>query len=168
MSQTKSSPQHKTERALSVDSPHIDLELSMVDPEGLSTFDLVAGTLEFYEDPDYYDYEFKDRREDVDFYTARYLEVEGWSLELGVGTGRIAAQAARAGAKVVGLDLHEGMLKVAERRRAEMSKDQRSRFRLREGDMRTFDLGETFSLITLPFNALQHLYTLDDARAFLR
>ena len=139
----------------------------MVDPEGSSTFDLVAGTLEFYEDPDYYDYEFKDRREDVDFYTARYLEVEGWSLELGVGTGRIAAQAARAGAKVVGLDLHEGMLKVAERRRAEMSKDQRSRFRLREGDMRTFDLGETFSLITLPFNALQHLYTLDDARACL-
>ena len=95
MSQTKSSPQHKIERETSVDSPHTDLELSMVDPEGSSTFDLVAGTLEFYEDPDYYDYEFKDRREDVDFYTARYLEVEEWSLELGVGTGRIAAQAAR-------------------------------------------------------------------------
>lgn len=131
-------------------------------------FDLEAGTQEFYEDPEYYDFEFKDRREDVDFYTARYLEVDGWSLELGVGTGRIAAQAARAGAQVVGLDVHEGMLAVAERRRDEMSKAQRSRLRLRAGDMRTFELGESFSLITLPFNALQHLYTLEDARSCLQ
>jgi len=130
-------------------------------------FDLHAGSHEFYEDPHYYDYEFKSRKEDVNFYTDRYLEVDGWSLELGVGTGRIAAPAVRAGARVIGLDIHDGMLKVAHQRRAEMSKSKRARFRLCQGDMRTFDLGEQFALISLPFNALQHLYSLSDARACL-
>ena len=130
-------------------------------------FDLEAGTNEFYEDPHYYDYEFKSRREDVRFYTERYLEAEEWCLELGVGTARIAAPAVRSGAKVIGLDLHEGMLRVAEERRAKLAKAKRSWLRLIQGDMRHFDLGERFPLITLPFNALQHLYTHQDARACL-
>lgn len=134
----------------------------------LTDFNLEAGTTEYYEDPHYYDYEFKNRREDVRFYTARYLEVEGWSLELGVGTARIAAPAVRAGARVLGLDLHEGMLRVAEARREKLAKAKRANLRLYPGDMRSFDLGERFPLVTLPFNALQHLYSHEDARACLR
>ena len=130
-------------------------------------FDLHAGTTQFYEDPYYYDYEFKSRREDVQFYSDRYREAEGWCVELGVGTGRIAAPAVRAGAKVIGIDLHEGMLKVAEERRQKLAKTKRGHLRLVEGDMRAFDLGEKFPLISLPFNALQHMYTLEDARSCL-
>lgn len=131
-------------------------------------FDLHAGTTQFYEDPHYYDYEFKSRREDVKYYTDRYLEAGGWCVELGVGTGRIAAPAVRAGAKVIGVDLHEGMLRVAEERRQRLAKAKRGSLRLVQGDMRTFELGETFPLISLPFNALQHMYTLEDARACLK
>ena len=131
-------------------------------------FDLHAGTTQFYEDPYYYDYEFKTRREDVQFYTERYKEAQGWCVELGVGTGRIAAPAVRSGAKVIGVDLHEGMLKVAEERRQKLAKAKRGNLRLVQGDMRAFALGETFPLITLPFNALQHMYTIEDAKACLR
>ena len=130
-------------------------------------FDLHAGSTEFYQDPHYYDYEFESRREDVDFYTQRYLDADGWCVELGVGTGRIAREAVRAGAQVIGVDLHEGMLEVARSGRAELRREQRERYRLCAGDMRSFELGERFSLISLPFNALQHLYTLADARACL-
>ena len=134
-----------------------------LDDESLD-FDLHAGTTQFYEDPHYYDYEFKSRREDVRYYTERYVEAGGWCVELGVGTGRIAAPAVRAGAKVIGVDLHEGMLKVAEERRQKLAKAKRGSLRLVQGDMRDFDLGETFPLVSLPFNALQHMYTVKDAR----
>ena len=77
-------------------------------------FDLEAGTEEFYQDTAYYDYEFRSRTEDVDFYKDRYLDCEGWALEIGVGTGRIALPAVKAGARVIGLDVHEGMLKAAQ------------------------------------------------------
>jgi SAM-dependent methyltransferase len=137
------------------------LESSEALPEPLF-FDLEAGTTEFYEDTQYYDYEFKARREDVRFYTEQYTLVDGWALEIGVGTARIAAPAVRAGAKVIGLDLHEGMLKAAEIRRQRLPKSKRGHLRLIQGDMRSFELGEQFSLITCPFNALQHMYTNED------
>ena len=130
-------------------------------------FNLEAGTNDFYEDPEYYAYEFKDRREDVRFYGERYLSVSGWSLEIGVGTARIALPAARKGAKIVGLDLHQGMLDAAERRRQTLAKSKRGLLRLVHGDMRDFDLGERFELITCPFNALQHMYTHADVSAAL-
>ena len=149
-----------------------DQDHKVVDPhesqEDSVEFDLHAGTTQFYEDPYYYDYEFKSRREDVKFYTERYLEADGWCVELGVGTGRIAVPAVRAGAKVIGIDLHEGMLKVAEERRQKLAKAKRGSLRLVQGDMRDFDLGEKFPLISLPFNALQHMYTNEDAKACLK
>ena len=145
-------------------SPH-NMPSSTANDDG--EFDLHAGTTQFYEDPYYYDYEFKSRREDVRFYTERYLEADGWCVELDVGTGRIAAPAVRAGAKIIGIDLHEGMLKVAEERRQKLAKAKRAYLRLVQDDMRSFDLGERFPLITLPFNALQHMYTHEDAQACL-
>jgi len=131
-------------------------------PEVLE-FNLHAGTNDFYEDTTYYDYEFKDRREDVRYYGDHYLEVEeGWALEIGVGTGRIAAPAVRRGARVFGLDLHQGMLDAAEQRRLALPKAKRDNLRLQQGDMRSFELGELFPLITCPFNALQHMYETED------
>ena len=55
-------------------------------------FDLVAGTEEFYFDADYYDYEFKSRKDDVAWYVKRYLEYGGETLELGVGSGVLRSQ----------------------------------------------------------------------------
>ena len=131
-------------------------------------FDLIAGTTEFYEDPNYYDYEFKGRSEDVDFYATHYKDAENWALEIGVGTGRIALEAVRRGAKVVGLDLHEKMLNFTRVQAQKLPSNQRENLRLIQGDMRAFDLKERFSVIGMPFNALQHMYTTEDALACLK
>ena len=42
------------------------------------------------------------------------------------------------------------------------------RVRVVEGDMRDFDLGEQFALITMPFRSFQHALTQDDQQATLR
>ncbi len=130
-------------------------------------FDLHAGTNEFYLDTAHYDYEFRDRTEDVKFYVEQYQQVER-VLELGVGTGRIALKAVKKGANVTGLDLHEGMLKAAQTHREKLSAEKREKFQLIQGDMRYFDLQEKFDLITCPFNAFQHLYEIKDVNACLQ
>jgi SAM-dependent methyltransferase len=129
-------------------------------------FDLQAGTTEFYRDPLYYDFEYKNRTGDVGFYVERYLEAER-VLELAVGSGRIAAKAVRKGAKVFGIDLSASMLVQAERRRSLLPSKQQGDFELRQGDMRDFDLGRQFPLIACPFNAFQHLYTREDVERCL-
>lgn len=125
-------------------------------------FDLVAGTEEFYFDADYYDYEFKSRKEDVAWYVKRYLEYGGETLELGVGSGRIAIPAVRKGARVTGLDLSDTMLEQAQKHREKLAKSKRQHLTLHLGDMRNFELQKTFDVISIPFNAFMHLYTLED------
>lgn len=125
-------------------------------------FDLEAGTREFYVDTLYYDHEFEKRTADARWYCDRYLEAEGTILELGVGTGRIALKAVRKGASVIGLDTAHSMLSRAAERRAKLPQSRRDDLQLIQGDMREFALSKRFELITCPFNAFQHLYTLDD------
>ena len=116
-------------------------------------FDLVAGTEEFYLDADYYDYEFKSRKSDVEWYVKHYLEADGPVLELGVGSGRIAVPAVRKGACVTGVDLSETMIEQAKITRSKLSKSKQSNLILHHGDMRCFDLETRFDLVTIPFNA---------------
>ena len=125
-------------------------------------FDLAAGTEEFYFDADYYDYEFKSRKDDVNWYVDRYVRADGPVLELGVGTGRIALPAVRKGAQVTGIDLSESMLEQAEKHRGRLAKSKRASLSLHHGDMRSFDLAQKFDLVSIPFNAFMHLYTLED------
>ena len=138
-------------------------------PVGLSglPFDLEAGSLSYYDDPRYYDAEFDSRRADVQFYLAQYLDTEGPTLELGVGSGRIALPAVRAGAEVCGIDSAPEMLARAEEKRQKLPRAKRDALRLIEGDMRHFSLGERFELITCPFNALMHLYRSEELLACL-
>ena len=125
-------------------------------------FDLLAGTEEFYLDADYYDYEFKSRKADLDWYVERYLAVDGHILELGVGSARIALPAVRKGAKVTGVDLSDTMIQQAEKKRTRLPKSKQGALQLHQADMRTFNLDRKFELITIPFNAFMHLYTLED------
>lgn len=130
-------------------------------------FDLHAGTTSLYLDPTYYDYEYKDRSADVRWYCDRYKDAGGTVLELGVGTGRIALRAAKAGTRIVGLDLSETMLAQAAERRAALPKKAQGNLELVRGDMRRFAFDERFALISCPFNAFQHMYTREDAEACL-
>jgi len=89
-------------------------------------------------------------------------------LEVGCGTGRVLIPTARAGVNAVGVDLSAGMLDVCRQKVAAEPVDVQARVELHEDDMRTFDLGMRFPLVTLPFRGFQHLLTVDDQRAALQ
>jgi len=101
-------------------------------------------------------------RPDLDFFVQEAVESGGPVLEIGCGTGRVLLPTGRAGVHVTGLDVSPHMLDVCREALKAESPDVQDRIRLVEGDMRDFDLGETFQLATSPFRPFQHLLTVED------
>ena len=101
-------------------------------------------------------------RPDIAFLVDAAKEAGGPVLELGCGTGRVLIPTARAGLDIVGLDLSPHMLTVCRQRLLNEPADVQTRVELVQGDMRRFDLGQRFALVTLPFRPFQHLLTVDD------
>lgn len=117
---------------------------------------------------DFYDYVVPYRnRQDVAFFVNSAREAGGPVLEIGCGTGRVLVPTARAGIDIVGLDGSARMLAVCRERLGQEPPEVRSRVQLIEGDMRSFTLGQTFALVTVPFRPFQHLLTVDDQRSCL-
>lgn len=128
-------------------------------PEGLDEYGAAA---------EYYDYvDAYAQRDDVSFFVDLACESGGPVLEVGCGTGRVLLPTARAGIEIAGLDLSQGMLAVLRRRLADEPHEVQARVRLVEGDMRHFDLGEQYALVTIPFRPFQHLTTVEDEMACL-
>ena len=111
-----------------------------------------------------YDRHTKGVRGDIDFYRALSLEADGLVVELGVGTGRTAIPAARAGARVLGLDLSSEMLTICRAKAEEASVRGLS---LAVADMRRFALAHPAALVTIPHRAFLHNLTTDDQLATL-
>lgn len=105
-------------------------------------------------------------RENRPFYVKQYMEVEGDVVELGVGTGRIAIEAARKGKKIIGVDSSEKMLLRAKQRAKEY--DVSDKLTLFEADFREFRLASPASLITIPFHSIGHMVTRADRLAAFR
>jgi SAM-dependent methyltransferase len=105
---------------------------------------------------------------DVPFYRRLADQHGGPVLEIGCGTGRVAAALASAGFEVVGVDLSEPMLRQAEERRASLPPEVGARLSLVQADMTTLDLGRTFSLIIAPSRVFQFALTSAAQRATLR
>lgn len=101
-------------------------------------------------------------RPDVAFYVEAAQETGGPVLEVGCGTGRILIPSARAGVNMVGFDLSAHMLDICQRRLLEEPEQVQSRVHLVQGDMRNFELSQTFKLATIPFRPFQHLTTVAD------
>ena len=104
----------------------------------------------------FYDLDLEGYEDDVALYER--LADAGWQrvLELGCGTGRVAAALAEAGLTVTGVDLSPAMLAVARERVAGLP------VTLVEADMRTLALDERFDAVIVPLSGLQHLETTDD------
>ena len=112
---------------------------------------------------DLYDYVEPYRsRPDIAFFVEAAREAGSPVLEVGCGTGRILIPTVRAGINIVGLDLSPHMLAVCRRQLQAEPAAVQSRVRLVQADMRAFDLGETFTLVTIPFRPFQHLTTVED------
>lgn len=101
-------------------------------------------------------------RPDVDFFVDEALKAGSPVLEIGCGTGRVLIPTARAGVEITGLDLSDHMLDRCRTNLSSESDEVRSRVTLIKGDMRSFDLGRQFRLITIPFRPFQHLTTVED------
>ena len=104
--------------------------------------------------------------DEIDFYLklARDAQADGHpTLEVACGTGRVAVPLARHGIHLVGLDLSPAMLAVASERSVGVDT-----VRWVEGDMRSFDLGESFGLVTIPAGSFHLLLTTDDQLSCLR
>src|SRR4051812_23698313 len=98
---------------------------------------------------------------DVAFYVAEATASGAPILELGCGTGRILIPVATAGVDVVGLDASPDMLALARAKLATCAPDTQRRARLVHGDMRDFDLAQSFSLVTIPYRAFLHNLDVD-------
>jgi SAM-dependent methyltransferase len=104
---------------------------------------------------------------DIDYGTDFYLELaqaaRGPVLDVGCGTGRILLKWLDAGIDGEGLDLSAALLE----RLREKALARRLQPRVHQADMRTFQLGRRFSLITIIFNAFMHNLTTDEQLATL-
>jgi len=82
-------------------------------------------------------------------------------LDLGCGTGMVAAAIAESVPRVVGVDPAEAMLEVAR------SRPGGDRVHWVQGDARKLDLGESFDLVILTGHAFQVFLTVEDRAAVL-
>jgi len=114
-----------------------------------------------------YDVDLDEDPGDTDLYLALARRTGGPVLELGVGTGRIATELARAGVEVTGVDLDPAMLERAGARLEAAGRAVAARVRLVEGDMVDVRLPEagTFRLAFIALNTLFVLGTRDRQRA---
>lgn len=108
---------------------------------------------------DLYERQYATYRDDIAFY-ARLAERVGANrvLELGAGTGRVTVALARRGLHMTGLEWSANMLE----RGRQHAEREGVPVEWLAGDMREFNLGRTWPLVIAPFNALMHLYTLED------
>jgi SAM-dependent methyltransferase len=104
----------------------------------------------------FYDLDLEGYEDDIRLYEQLLHTGVRRVLELGCGTGRVAAALARSGIEVTGVDLSPAMLDAARERVAGLP------VRLVEADMRSLDLGERFDAVLVPLGGLQHLKTVDD------
>ena len=109
---------------------------------------------------EFYDYHAK--RGDVKFYVDFAVESGGAVLEIGCGTGRILIPTARAGVCITGLDKSTEMLKICQSKLKDESPEVRNRVKLVHTDMSNFNLGDKFSLVTIPHGPFNSLVSVEE------
>ena len=119
--------------------------------------------LPLYSDPELYDAQQWNYRDDIPFYVDRALKAGSPVLEIACGSGRITIPLAEAGLETVGLDISEDMLAHARRKAV----DKKIKIEFLRADCRDFELGRKFKITIFPFNAIAHLHTREDIRQTL-
>jgi ubiquinone/menaquinone biosynthesis C-methylase UbiE len=100
--------------------------------------------------------------DDVDFYRELAVKHGKKALELGVGTGRVAIELAKADVTVWGIDNSKYMLNVARQKLKTLNSSIRKRVKLKLGDIRNFKLKEKFPLVYIPSATFEHCITQED------
>jgi SAM-dependent methyltransferase len=100
------------------------------------------------------------------FYVEACLAAGGPVVELGVGDGRIAVEAAVRGCRMIGVDASPVMLRRCRERASEAGVG--DRIELQEADFRTFRIDEPAALVTLPYHSIGHLTSMQAKRQAVR
>jgi SAM-dependent methyltransferase len=111
----------------------------------------------------FYDLMYHQQRDGVDnaYYHDEIKQTEGKILEIGVGTGRLFAEALNQGADIYGLDISRSMIDVLLEK---LSKDQHGRISLQ--NIIDFRYDFKFDLVIAPFRVMMHvLEKADQIRA---
>jgi len=106
-------------------------------------------------------------KNDVEFYKDLALKSGNKALELGVGTGRVAIPLARAKITVVGIDNSIHMLRIARKKLNRETDAVRRRMVLKTGDMKDFDLNQSFPFIYIPASTFDHNITVEERKQTL-
>ena len=106
--------------------------------------------------------------DDVDFYKELAIKHGKKALELGVGTGRVAIELAKANVTVWGIDNSKYMLNIARQKLETSSTSIRKRVKLKLGDIRNFKLEERFPLVYIPSATFEHCITQEDQNSCLK
>lgn len=101
-------------------------------------------------------------KNDVEFYRDLALKSGNSALELGVGTGRVAIPLAKAKITVVGIDNSIHMLRIARKKLTRETRAVGRRIVLETGDMRDFDLNQSFPFIYIPASTFDHNVTVEE------
>jgi SAM-dependent methyltransferase len=134
--------------------------------------DAEAGCREHFADAALYDYEYRRRRADINFYRQlarnRMEFARGTILDLACGSGRLLLPLLRDGHQVVGLDRSEEMLAAAARKLARLPPGRRACGTLLRADLRAFAFCSLATFAVSAFHSVQHLLTDEDFLRFLR
>lgn len=101
-------------------------------------------------------------KNDIAFYREQAIRHGRKALELGVGTGRVAIELAKAGVSVWGIDNSKYMLAVAKQKLRREKPSVRRQIKLKLGDMRNFKLKETFPFVYIASSTFEHCVTEED------
>lgn len=101
-------------------------------------------------------------KDDIDFYRELAVKHGRKALELGVGTGRIAIELAKANVTVWGIDNSRYMLNIARQKLRTSPASIKKRVILRSGDMRNFKLKEKFPFVYIPSATFEHFITQEE------
>lgn len=114
----------------------------------------------------FYDFEYGDYQEDVEFYVNFARRTGSPILDAACGTGRVLVPLAKAGFAVTGLDVSPAMVAAAW---ANVEKAGVKKLaKLVNADVRDFSLDERFELAFVALNSFGHLVSIDDQIAALR
>ena len=115
----------------------------------------------------YYDACFSYRK-DTSFYVDMVKRCGGSVLELGCGTGRVSFAIAKFATSVIGLDVSQPRLDIANTRRQAIDASLAEKITFVPGDMRDFSFNRKFDLIIIPFRGFQHVLTIDQQKSVFR
>ncbi len=124
----------------------------------METQDMAVGDV-YEEYSEFYDLYVGDRSVDLPFYLEHARSAQTPVIEIGAGSGRLTLPLARAGVRMVAVDVSPSMLAILKSRLAEESSDVRRRVEVVEADASELNLGIRSDLIMVPYYTFNYFLT---------